>query len=60
MEFIDETYTIVKSLDKSNLIDLIKNAEEKIKSDYTYSTWAIFEGALTNAKAILNQADATS
>lgn len=60
MEKIDETYTIVKALDKSNLIDLIKNAEEKIKSDYTSSTWAVFEGALTNAKAISNQADATS
>ncbi|MBS5885504.1 MAG: metallophosphoesterase [Clostridium sp.] len=60
MEKIDETYTIVKSLDKTNLVDLIKIAEEKVKADYTSSTWAVFEGALTNAKAISNQADATS
>ncbi|WP_291652668.1 metallophosphoesterase [Clostridium sp.] len=60
MEKIDETYTIVKSLDKTNLVDLIKRAEEKVKVDYTSSTWTVFEGALTNAKAISNQADATS
>lgn len=60
MEKIDETYTIVKSLDKTNLVDLIKIAEEKVKADYTSSTWAVFEGSLTNAKAISNQADATS
>ena len=60
MEKIDETYTIVKSLDKTNLIDLIKLAEEKIKTDYTSSSWTVFEGALTNAKAVSAQSDATS
>ena len=60
MEKIDETYTIVKSLDKTNLIDLIKVAEEKVKTDYTLSTWSVFEVALTNAKAVSVQSDATS
>lgn len=60
MEKIDETYTIVKSLDKTNLLDLIKIAEEKIKTDYTSSSWILFEGALTNAKAVSAQSDATS
>ena len=60
MEKIDEVYTIVKSLDKTNLTDLIKAAEEKVKTDYTSSTWTVFEGALTNAKAISVQSDATS
>ena len=60
MEKIDETYTIVKSLDKTNLIALIKLAEEKIKTDYTSSSWTVFEGALINAKAISAQSDATS
>lgn len=59
MEKIDETYTIVKSLDKSNLLDLIAKAEAKIKEDYTESTFEVFNSALINAKAVSNQGDAT-
>lgn len=60
MEKIDETYTIVKAIDKSNLNELISVAEEKVKDDYTLSTWGVFEEALNNAKIVSNQADATS
>lgn len=59
MEKIDQTYTIVKSIDKSNLLELISEAEKKVKEAYTTSTWEIFEGALVNAKAVATQGDAT-
>lgn len=58
LQKIDETYTIVKSIDKSNLDKLIKDAQQKNKDEYTSSTWKTFEGALTNAKAVSAQADA--
>ena len=58
LQKIDETYTIVKSIDKSNLDKLIKDAKQKNKDEYTSSTWKTFEGALTNAKAVSAQADA--
>ena len=52
MTKIDETCTIVKSLDKSNLEDLIAKANEKNKDEFTVSSWSVFEAALTNAVAV--------
>lgn len=59
MEKIDQTYTIVKSMDKSNLVELISEAEGMVKDVYTTSTWKVFEGTLANAKAVAVQGDAT-
>lgn len=60
MTKIDETCTIVKSLDKSNLEDLIAKANEKNKDEFTVSSWSVFEAALTNAVAVCSKGDATS
>ena len=60
MEKIDETYTIVKALDNSSLLELIAAAESKEENKYTVSSWSQFEAALINAKAVSNQSDATS
>lgn len=60
MAKIDETYTVVKSLDKTNLVDLIAEVELLNKDLYTASTWAVVEGAMANAKVVSEQGDATS
>ena len=60
MAKIDETYTVVKSLDKTNLLDLIAEVELLNKELYTVSTWYAVQGALTNAKVVADQGDATS
>lgn len=60
MSKIDETYTLVKSVDKTNLVDLIAEAELLVEGLYTSSTWEVFKGAIANAKVVAAQGDATS
>lgn len=60
-EKIDNTYTIVKEVDKSNLVDLIKEAEVKLndKVNYTTGTFETFEKALVAAKKVEELATST-
>ena len=52
MEKIDDTVTLVKSVEYGNLVQIIKESEEKVveKEKYTSSTWASFEATLNNAQ----------
>ena len=52
MEKIDETVTIIKSVEYGNLVDKIEEAEAKSaeKEIYTSSTWTVFEATLSNAQ----------
>ena len=52
MEKIDDTVTLVKSVEYGNLVQIIKQSEEKVveKEKYTSSTWASFEATLNNAQ----------
>lgn len=61
-EKIDNTFTIVKSLDKSNLNDLITSAGTKAtaKDKYTTSSYAKLDAALTAAKNVSAKAASTS
>lgn len=58
---IDDTFTIVKSADKTVLNDLIAEAESLTadKDSYTADSYAVFESALTAAKAVAAKPDAT-
>ena len=54
MEKIDDTITIVKSVEYGNLLEKIEEAEAKFvdKEKYTSSTWVAFEATLLSAKKI--------
>ena len=54
MEKIDETVTLVKSVEYGNLIEIIEDAEAKVeeKDNYTLSTWEAFEATLNDAQEI--------
>lgn len=53
-EKIDNTFSIVKSMDKSNLNELLEVALSKVseKDTYTTSSWAKFEETLAVAKKV--------
>lgn len=55
MEKIDETVTIIKSVEYGNLVEKIEEAEAKVaeKNMYTSSTWSVFESTLLNAQKIV-------
>lgn len=59
MEKIDETVTIIKSVEYGNLVDKIEEAEAKSaeKEIYTSSTWTVFEATLSNAQKIAADSD---
>lgn len=59
MEKIDETVTIIKSVEYGNLVDKIEEAEAKSaeKEIYTSSTWTVFEATLSNAQKIVTDSD---
>ncbi|MEN8076644.1 metallophosphoesterase [Clostridioides difficile] len=52
MEKIDDTVTLVKSVEYENLVQIIEESEEKVveKEKYTSSTWEAFEATLKNAQ----------
>lgn len=54
MEKIDETVTLVKSVEYGNLLEIIEDAEAKVeeKDNYTLSSWEAFEATLNNAQEI--------
>ena len=54
MEKIDDTITIVKSVEYGNLLEKIEEAEAKFadKEKYTASTWVAFEATLLSAQKI--------
>lgn len=52
MEKIDETVTIIKSVEYGNLVKKIEEAEAKEKDVYTTSTWAAFEATLLEVQKI--------
>ena len=54
MEKIDDTITIVKSVEYGNLLEKIEEAEAKFeyKEKYTVSTWVEFEATLLSAQKI--------
>lgn len=60
-EKIDNTFSIVKSMDKSNLNELLEVALDKVaeKDTYTTSSWAKFEEALAAAKKVAEIAAST-
>ena len=49
-----------ESVDKAELEEAIKEAEEKVESDYTADSWTSFSEALTNAKEVDEDQDATA
>lgn len=53
MELIDDTVTIIKSVEYGNLVEKIEEAEALVNNQslYTVSTWEVFEGVLNNAQA---------
>lgn len=57
MEKIDETVTLVKSVEYGNLVEIIEEAESKVekKENYTSSTWEAFEATLYNAQEIAEE-----
>ena len=59
MEKIDETVTIIKSVEYGNLVDKIEETEAKSaeKEIYTSSTWTVFEATLSNAQKIAADSD---
>lgn len=59
MEKIDETVTIIKSVEYGNLVDKIEETEAKSaeKEIYTSSTWTVFEATLSNAQKIAADLD---
>ena len=61
-EKIDNTFTIVKSLDKSNLEELVTSVEEilKDKDKYTDETVESLEKKLIAAKKVIEKSAATS
>lgn len=61
-EKIDNTYSIIKSIDKSSLNELIAAGQEKVnaKDTYTPSSFNKLEKALTAAKAVSSKPSATS
>ncbi len=46
-------------IDKTALNSLIDTALRKVQADYTASSWAVFESALSGARAVSNNASAT-
>lgn len=60
-EKIDNTFSIVKSMDKSNLNELLEVALSKVseKDTYTTSSWAKFEETLAVAKKVSEIAAST-
>lgn len=61
-EKIDNTFSIIKSIDKTNLNELIASAGDKInaKDTYTTSSFNKLQSALTAAKAVSGKSYATS
>lgn len=61
-EKIDNTYSIVKSVDKSNLNELIEEVEGKLleKDKYTTESIVALEEALVTAKEVAGRANATT
>lgn len=59
MEKIDETVTIIKSVEYGNLVEKIEEAESKIseKDMYTSSTWSVFKATLLNAQKIVEDSN---
>ncbi len=49
----------ITAVDKTALEQVIAEAESKVQDDYTGATWAVFAGALQNAKDTLANAAAT-
>lgn len=61
-EKIDNTFSIIKSVDKTKLNELISSGDKKVgeKDMYTPSSFGKLEDALTSAKTIASKASATS
>ena len=59
LEAADEAET-EDTVDKTELETAIKEAEEKVESDYTAASWTTFSEALTKAKEVDENQDATA
>lgn len=57
---IDDTFTIVKSADKTSLQALIQTAQAVDKSKYTDASYTVLQTAIANAQAVVNNPAATS
>lgn len=57
---IDDTFTIVKSADKTSLQALVQTAQAVDKSKYTNASYATLQTAIANAQAVIGNPAASS